>query len=134
MNQVKEEMIREFELKKLGYDMMGYTFNNKKQLSYHHLIVAKRNGGQITFQNGAILRQNTSHDYLHRIEFTEPEIFYLITSELIDENIKCMVDIENLKRIRELLLYFESKHRYDRTKNGVLLLKREYITERIDIY
>lgn len=112
---------------------MGYIFNNTKQLSYHHMIIANKDGGLMTFENGAILRQNTSHDYLHYINLYDPEIFYLITSELIDENIKRRVDIENLKKIRDLLLYFEREHDRDRTKKGKLLIKREYITERIDL-
>ena len=40
---VREEMIRLYQLKKLGFDFMGYTFNNKGQLSYHHLIVPTYN-------------------------------------------------------------------------------------------
>nr|DAN14410.1 MAG TPA: hypothetical protein [Bacteriophage sp.] len=87
----------------------------------------------MTFENGAILRQNTSHDYLHRINLVDPEIFYLITSELIDENIKRRVDIENLKKIRDLLLYFEREHDHDYTKKGHLLIRREYVKERIKL-
>lgn len=131
MNAVKEEMIREFKIRKLGYDFMGYNVKNTQQLSYHHLIVPKRNGGLITYQNGAILRQNTAHDYLHIIERVDPEIFYYITSEMIDENIKGKLDIDNLKRIRDLLLYFEKEHDHDRTKKGHLLIRREYVKERI---
>lgn len=133
MKEITREMIKTFKLNKLGYDQMGYIFNNTKQLSYHHMIIAKRNGGKEIFKNGAILKQNTSHDYLHILERLDPEIFYLITSELIDENIKRRVDIENLKKIRDLLLYFEREHDRDRTKKGKLLIKREYITERIDL-
>ena len=139
MKQITNQMIKDFKIMELGYDFAGYKVKNKKDLSFHHMIISHKEsksagiGEGYLYWNGAILVQKTSHDYFHIINLVDPEIFYLITSELIDENIKCMVDIENLKRIRELLLYFESKHRYDRTKNGVLLLKREYITERIDI-
>lgn len=35
-------MVKEYELKKLGYDFMGYTFNNRNELSFHHLIIPKR--------------------------------------------------------------------------------------------
>lgn len=133
MKEITREMIKTFKLNKLGYDQMGYTFNNTKQLSYHHMIIAKRNGGKEIFENGAILRQNTSHDYLHILERLDPEIFYLITSELIDENIKKRVDIENLKRIRDLLLYFEREHDRDRTKKGHLLIRREYVKERVKL-
>lgn len=131
MKEITREMIKTFKLNKLGFDFMGYTFNNVKQLSYHHTIVSKSHGGGLTFQNGSILRQNTSHDYLHKIQATDEEIFYLITSELIDQNIKGKLDVDNLRRIRDLLLYFEREHDHDYTKKGHLLIRREYITERI---
>lgn len=131
MKEITREMVKKLQLNKLGYDMMGYLFTNINQLSYHHLIVAKRYGGKATFENGAILRQKTSHDYLHVIEKKDEEIFYLITSELIDENIKRKVDIENLRKIRDLLLYFEREHDHEYTKKGKLLIKREYVEGRV---
>lgn len=133
MKEITREMIKTFKLNKLGYDQMGYIFNNTKQLSYHHMIIANKDGGLMTFENGAILRQNTSHNYLHILERVDPEIFYLITSELIDENIKRRVDIENLKKIRDLLLYFEREHDHDYTKKGHLLIRREYVKERVKL-
>ena len=133
MKEIKEEMIRAFQLKQLGYDMMGYTFNKKGDLSYHHLIIPKRNGGKETFNNGAILRQKTSHDYLHIIEHIDPEIFFEITSELIDENIKRRIEYENLCAIRDMLLYFEKEHDHDKTKKGQYIIKREFVRERIPI-
>ena len=78
-----------------------------------------------------MLKQKTSHDYLHIIEKKDTEIFCLITSELIDENIKRKVDIENLRKIRDLLLYFEREHDHDYTKKGKLLIKREYVEGRV---
>ena len=128
---VREEMIRLYQLKRLGFDFMGYTFNNKGQLSYHHLIVAKKYGGKSTIENGAILRQNTSHDYLHKIELTDREIFELITNRMIEMNRNCKLDVENLRMIRDLLLYFEREHDHDTLNSGKLLIKREYVRERI---
>ena len=133
MKEITREMIKTFKLNKLGFDFMGYTFNNVKQLSYHHTIVSKSHGGGVTFQNGSILRQNTSHDYLHKIQATDEEIFYLITSELIDQNIKGKLDVDNLRRIRDLLLYFEREHDHDYTKKGHLLIRREYVKERVKL-
>ena len=139
MKPITREMIKEFKINKLGYDMMGYTHKNNNQLSFHHLIVARRNckqqglGEGYLFWNGAILRQDTSHDYLHLIEHIDPEIFYLITSELIDENVQHKITKENLERIRDLLLYFESEHDHDKGKKGNYLIKRHYVEERIPI-
>ena len=128
---VREEMIRLYQLKRLGFDFMGYTFSNKGQLSYHHLIVPKRLNGKATIENGAILRQNTSHDYLHKIELTDREIFELITNRMIEMNINGKLDLDNLRKIRDLLLYFEREHDHDKLSSGKLLIKREYVRERI---
>lgn len=128
---VREEMISLYQLKRLGFDFMGYTFDNKGQLSYHHLIVPKRFGGKSTIENGSILRQNTSHDYLHKIELTDREIFESITDRMVEMNRNGKLDLENLKIIRDLLLYFEREHDHDKLSSGKLLIKREYVMERI---
>ena len=137
MKNITEQMIKDFKIMKLGFDFMGYKVDKKQSLSFHHLIIPHREsknygiGDGYLYWNGAILRQNTSHDYLHIIEKKDAEIFYLITSELIDENIKRKVDIENLRKIRDLLLYFEREHDHDYTKKGKLLIKREYVEGRV---
>lgn len=138
MREVTNLMINDFKLKKLGYDFMGFSFKRKEQLSFHHLIISHRDckllhipsEGYI-YQNGAILKQNTSHDYLHIIKQYDPEIFGLITSELIDENIKRKLTIDSLRRIRTLLEYFEKEHCSTRTKKGNLIIKDSYIKERV---
>ena len=130
MKNITRLMIDEYNLKKI--DFMGYRFS-RNNASYHHLIVPKRFGGLETIENGAILNGLTSHPYLHIIESKDFEIFSLISSEMIDENIKGRIDIENLRYIRGLLEYFEKEHRYDTTKKGKKLIKREYITGRIDL-
>jgi hypothetical protein len=127
-------MIKQYKIKQ--FDFMGYNIKNKQYLSFHHLIVAKRNckqkglGESYYKWNGAILIQNTSHDYLHLIERIDPEIFYCITSEMIDENVKGKLDLENLYAIRDLLLYFEREHDHKTDKHGKLLIKREYVNNR----
>jgi hypothetical protein len=133
MKQVTREMIQDFKIKRLGYDFMGYTFKLDKELSYHHLIIPNRKGGPITRWNGSVLVMDTSHSYLHRIESRDEEIFYLITSEMIDQNVKGKLDVENLKRIRDLLEYFEKEHCTDRTSKKKPLIKEEYIRRRIKL-
>lgn len=134
MKPVTKEMIKEYKIKQ--FDFMGYDIKNKQYLSFHHLIVAKRNckqkglGEGYYKWNGAILIQNTSHDYLHLIERIDPEIFYCITSEMIDENVKGKLDLENLYAIRDLLLYFEREHDRKTDKYGKLLIKCEYVNNR----
>lgn len=132
MKEITKLMIKKYALMKLKYDFMGYEFQRSNQLSFHHLIVPKRyckqeglGEGYLNW-NGAILRQDTSHDYLHIIERYDPEIFELITSEMIDENLKGRLDMENIKAIDNLLSYFEREHCSDRTKKGNLIIKPEY--------
>lgn len=43
MREITREMIKEYRLMKLGYDFMGYEIKNKQDLSFHHLIVPRRN-------------------------------------------------------------------------------------------
>lgn len=138
MKEITRLMVDEFNLKKLKYDFMGYSFNRTDQLSFHHLLIAHRDCTKLhapcdgyTRGNGAILRQNTSHDYLHAIEPIDYDMFLAITSEMLDENHKGKLDIENLKKIRDILECFEREHCGDRTKNNRPLIKEEYIKGRI---
>ena len=139
MKEITKIMVNDFKIMKLGMDFMGYHVNRKQDLSYHHLIIPRRHckeaglGEGYLYWNGAILRQNTSHDYLHIIEKIDPEIFYELTSEMIDENIKGRLDIDNLKHIHDLLLYFEREHDHDTSKKGKLLIKREFVTGRVNL-
>lgn len=139
MKELTKKMISDFKIMKLGYDFMGYDVEKKQDLSYHHLIIPKRNcklaglGEGFFYWNGAILNQSTSHDYLHLIENIDPEIFFLITSEMIDENIKGRLDIENLRKIRDLLLHFEKEHHETKNKNGKKLIKTDFIEKRINL-
>ena len=92
MREVTKQMIRRYLINKLGYDFMGYKFNDEKELSFHHLIVPKRlcqikGYGDGYYQwNGAILVQNTAHNYLHIIERYDREMFEAITKQMIKEN------------------------------------------------
>lgn len=42
MREVTKEMIKIYNIKKLGYDFMGYTFCKTNELSFHHLIIPHR--------------------------------------------------------------------------------------------
>lgn len=139
MKTITRDMMKDYNIHKLGYDFMGYTFDRREDLSFHHLVVPKRDckaaglGEGYLRWNGAILNQNTSHDYLHIIERMDRDTFLRITAEMVEENLKGKLDIDNLKRIRELLLYFEDKYEKEMNSKGQLILKRKFITKRIDI-
>ena len=125
-------MIKEFKIKKLGYDFMGYPEQQKDLYTFHHLIVPHRHckeqglGEGYLRWNGAILF-TTPHEYLHLIEAKDYEMFLAITSEMIDENIKGYLDKQNLRYIDDCLTYFEREHCSDRSKKGKYLIKEEYL-------
>lgn len=133
MDAITREMFKIYRLKKVGLDFMGYKVDKRNNISFHHLLIPNRFGGKRIIQNGALLMQgqyfqdSNSHDYLHLIEHIDYEIFSLITSEMIDQNIKGYLDVKNLKKIRDLLEYFEHEHMNDRSKKGKLLIKQQYL-------
>lgn len=139
MKPITKEMIKIYNIKKLKYDFMGYKIDRIQSLSFHHLIIphkdsrAKGIGDGYLLWNGALLVQDTSHDYLHIIEAIDREIFLAITQQMIEENQLGKLDIKNLKKIRDLLLYFEKEHSTIKNKKGKLLIKQKYITNRIDL-
>ena len=131
MKFITEKMYKDFDMKKTGYDWMGYTFKYKEELSFHHTMIARRDCTKLHVPsegylewNGAILKQITSHNYLHYIENKDYDRFLAITSELIDENIKGKIDKENLLKIRDILLSFEREY------NDI---KEIYVRERVRI-
>ena len=137
MREVTKLMIKDFRIMKLGYDFMGYQVKRKESLSYHHLIVPRRLCGQkglgegYLVWNGAILVQSSSHDYLHVVESRDYDRFLAITSEMIDENIKGYLDIDNLRKIADILRSFEKEYCSARTKKGKILIKEEFIKGRM---
>ena len=126
MKQITIDLIREFKIKQLGYDFLGYKLMKGDIYTAHHLIVPARFGGKLTRENTAVLCGKTAHPYLHLIENKDYDIFCYLTSEMIDMNILGRLDIKNLKNIDELLLQFEKEHCDDRDKKGKRLIKQEY--------
>ena len=133
MRDVTIEMIKIYNLKKLKYDFMGYEFKNSKELSFHHLIIPKKDckdlgfGSGYLFWNGAILVQKTSHDYLHIVERIDRDRFNYITSQMIIENVNKQIMYDCLKKISDCLDGFEREYSGLHTqKNKNLLIKEEY--------
>lgn len=133
MKQVTKQMIRDYRIKKVGFDFMGYSLQKNDIYTFHHLIVPHRKckeqglGEGYLEWNGAILCGKTSHPYLHLIETKDYEMFLAISSEMIDENIKGYLDIQNIRYIDDCLKSFEREHCSDRCKKGKLLIKEEYL-------
>lgn len=127
MKEATKILIRDFEIKKYGFDFMGYKLQKGDIYTFHHLIVPKRKGGKCEPANGAVLCGATSHRYLHIIEGKDFEIFDAIRLQIIEMKLKGKYDIENLKKINDLLSYFEDEHSSDITCKGKILIKKEYI-------
>ena len=123
MKGITRLIIDYYNLKKI--DFMGYAFT-KNNASYHHLIIPRRLGGPETIDNGAVLNGRTSHPYLHIVENRDYDMFLAITSEMIDENILGKLDLNNIRKIHDILTQFEREHSSDSTKKGKLLIKEEY--------
>jgi hypothetical protein len=136
MREITKLMIKKYALNRLKYDFMGYDFRDSQKLSFHHLIVPRRLckskglGDGYYEWNGAILRQDTSHDYLHIIERYDLDMFNAITSEMIDENVKGYLDGVNLRAIDDVLTQFEREYCGTRTKQGKILIKESYTRRR----
>ena len=137
MREIVKTMIADYKLYRLGYDFMGYEIGkHREDLSFHHLIVPKREckakglGEGYLRWNGAILMQSTSHDYLHKIEQVDREIFERITLHITQQNLMGKLDPEELLKIRCYLCYFEKEYRDARLSHGKKLIKQEYITSR----
>lgn len=131
MGSITNKLFNDFELYKLGYDFMGYTFDDKKQISYHH-IQPRHYKGKTTYKNGALLVRETSHNYIHIIEEYEFQLFIELSQELIAEH-KDGITKDHLLAIRQMLEYFEGRYKDMYTKRGVLIVKDEYIRRRIQL-
>ena len=132
MREVTKQMIKRYLINKLGYDFMGYQFQDQKELSFHHLIVPKRlcplkGYGDGYYQwNGAILVQNTAHNYLHIIERYDRDMFEAITKQMIKENRNGKIDVEQLQAIDDILRQFEKQYSGLRTRKEKPLIREEY--------
>ena len=109
--------------KLINYQLLTLTYLSVSILTFI-LIIPNCKKGPYEEWNGAILCGKTSHPYLHVIEQTDEDLFFLLTSEIMDENIKGHLDRDNLLRIRNLLMYFEEKYIDNHACN--VKLKEEY--------
>lgn len=126
MKDVTRYMINQWEMNKM--DWMGYSLEQGEHFSYHHLIIPKRYGGQMTVDNGAILIQSAGHDYLHIIERYDEKLFEELTYTLFEINQqRSMPTKEQLIRINQMLKYFEAKFGEERTKKGKRIIKQRYL-------
>lgn len=131
MGKLTTRLYYDYELNKSGYDFMGYYFDDKKELSYHH-IVPRHHKGKTTYENGSLLVRNTSHNYIHTIEAFDFDLFIEISNELKQEHHDGITK-EHLIAIRQMLELFEARHEGEHTKNGLLIIKEDFVRRRINL-
>lgn len=128
MKEVTRELIHIYKPK--GIDWMGYEYNRVDDLSFHH-IQKREHGGLYTLDNGALLRQNTSHEYLHIIEYKDLDMYMYINNLLKNINTQGYAPTKRqLLAIKAILEQFEREHCSDRTAKGKPLIRTRYIEGR----
>ena len=130
MSRLRERLYKDYKLENYGFDFMGYEFNTKKELSTHH-IIPRNSGGQTKKNNLCILTRDTAHNYIHLIEDYDYKIFLQISKQLMEQVKNGSIGLDEIKRIDELLMFFEDKYKNEEARNGELLIKPEYKTKRI---
>ena len=128
MTKLKNKLYEGFNLENLGVDFMGYEFQNKRELTYHH-IQPKNCGGKTTYANGALLIRS-SHNYIHTIEVYDYKLFLQLARELLGEHQDGAITAQRLSYIYEMLEYFEDKNKYVTTSKGTPLIKEEFTRRR----
>lgn len=105
-------------------DWMG--FDNDDKYSFHH-IVKKCDHGETIISNGAVLHQNSSHPYLHTIEYYDLDKYIFINKILKDVNNQLrMPTKEQLEQIRLVLLEFQREYEGKTSSRDKPIIKKEY--------
>lgn len=130
MKPITNFMITEYGVQLLGMDFMGYKLMRGDEYTYHH-IKKRCDGGDISVDNGAVLCGKTSHPYLHLIEYHDRHYYDFVSRELKGINHDGYLTLSRLFRIDDILCDFEDKHRFDKKKNGRVLLKEKYLEREI---
>lgn len=105
-------------------DWMG--FDNNDKYSFHH-IVKKCDHGETIISNGAVLHQNSSHPYLHTIEYYDLDKYIFINKILKDVNSQLsMPTKEQLEQIRMVLLEFQREYEGKTSSRDKPIIKKEY--------
>lgn len=111
-------------------DWMGYELRSINDLTYHH-IQKRADGGNLTLDNGALLRGDTAHEYLHIIENKDLDMYVYINNLLKNVNTQGYAPTKRqLLAVRAILEQFEREHCSDKTSKGKPLIRTKYIEGR----
>ena len=133
MKKITKMIVQDFNIEDI--DWVGYKTSKKHPFNFHH-IQKRENGGLYEYNNGAILcgGQGGSHEEIHIIEYKDPEMYFYINNLLrVINDQRYKPTIAQLKAIKSILEQFEKEHCSDRTAKGKLLIKDEYIKNRIKL-
>ena len=130
MSRLREKLYKQYNLEGLGYDFLGYTFENKKELSTQH-ILPRHSGGKTEKSNLCILNRYTSHNYIHLIEDYDYKVFLEVSKYLLEQVKKGEISMDRLLRINDALEFFEYKFRNEEDRHGEKIIKPEYKEKRI---
>ena len=128
MSKLKNKLFDGFKMGEAGVDFMGYEFQSRRDLTYHH-IQPKNCGGKTTYANGSLLIK-ASHNYIHIIEAYDYKLFLQLSRELIATHVDGEITAERIATINQMLEFFESKYSDQYTKRGGLIIKEEFTRRR----
>lgn len=107
-------------------DWLGYESNER--YSFHHLK-KKSDGGKKIVSNGAVLHQS-SHTYLHTIEYYDLDKYLYLNKILKDVNNQMqMTTKEQLQQIRYVLKEFQEEYEDKKSSRDKDIIKKEYRLE-----
>ena len=124
MKEIVRVMLRIWDMNTM--DWMGY--DNQERYSFHHIVKKADGGNQISLiDNGAILHQNSSHPYLHTIEYYDLDKYIFINNILRQINDqRCMPSTEQLKQIKLVLKEFQNEYEGKVSSRDKPIIKKEY--------
>lgn len=126
MKEVTKILVRDWGVKELDLDFMGYELSRGDIYTYHH-IIKRCDGGSMALDNGAALCGRSSHPYLHMIESVDKETFDAITDELIKINKAHYIVMSSIFRINDYLTDFEQTYKKIEDRKGRRRIKEIYL-------
>lgn len=107
-------------------DWLGYKLSRHDKFTFHH-IVPRSKGGSSESSNCAVLCGSSSHQYIHIIEYKNPDTFKYLSLILKEINNQgYMPTKQQLLTIDWLLSQFEEEHKDDQNKKGKYLIRSDY--------
>lgn len=125
MKEIVRQMIELFQMENI--DWLGYELQEGDIFNFHH-IVDKSRGGKEIIDNGSILCNGSSHQYLHIIEYKDFDMYLYLSNILLSiNNQRTMPNKQQQLAIESLLQQFEREHCSDVNAKGKPLIREKYL-------